>query len=135
MAEFKNIDPIDLENILKSSPEGAGITKIDIDKVVDLAVEIWRLKNRLKKYDLQITEDQTRIIDNSFERINRFFNACEIQIKDYTNTKYVSELNIDPISFESDQNLEYPTIIDTIEPQVSIANKLYRKSKVVIGNP
>ena len=86
MTDFKNIDSKDLDNILRSGSEGAVITKIDIDKVVDLAVEIWRLKNRLKKYDLQITDDQTRIIDNSFERISRFFNACEIQIKDYTNT-------------------------------------------------
>jgi hypothetical protein len=134
MTNFKNINPKDLENILRNNSENATAI-IDIDKVVDLAIEVWRLRNRLKKYDLPITDDQTKIIDNSFERINRFFNAYEIQIKDYTNTKYVSELNIDPISFESDQSLEHPTIIDTIEPQVSIANKLYRKSKVVIGSP
>lgn len=135
MTNFKNINPKDLENILRNNSENATVAIIDIDKVVDLAIEVWRLRNRLKKYDLPITDDQTKIIDNSFERINRFFNAYEIQIKDYTNTKYVSELNIDPISFESDQSLERPTIIDTIEPQVSIANKLYRKSKVVIGSP
>ena len=135
MTNFKNINPKDLEDILRNNSENGTVATIDIDKVVDLAIEVWRLRNRLKKYDLPITDDQTKIIDNSFERINRFFNAYEIQIKDYTNTKYVSELNIDPISFESDQSLERPTIIDTIEPQVSIANKLYRKSKVVIGSP
>lgn len=137
MSEFSNISPADLEKLIQDNDnkDGTPIPVINIDKIVDLAVEVWRLKTRLKKYDLKITEDQNKIIDNSFERINRFFDICEIEVKDYTHAKYISELNIDPISFEEDKNLPYPTIIETIEPQVSIKDKVYKKSKVIVANP
>lgn len=137
MINPKDIKPADLESIISGSfaAKTQDVSHIDVTKVVDLAVEVWRLKNRLKKYNLKITDDQSKLIDNSFERINRFFDACEIGIKDYTGSKYIDELNIDPISFETKPGLGQPMIIETLEPQISIRDKVFKKSKVIVGNP
>lgn len=120
-----------IENILN---QGESV-KLQMNDLVNLGVEIWRLKNRLEKYNLNLEEDQKKIIENSFFKIEKYLGYCEVSIKDYTNSKFSEELNIDPISFESDDSLKYPIIKETIEPQVSVHNKVYRKSKVIVAKP
>lgn len=100
--------------------------------VVELAVEIWRIQNRLSKAAADLPDTQKRGLESSIQKLQKYLDTFRIEIIDHTNQKYNEGLNVNVLSFEIDPNTVAPIIKETIEPTITCDGKVVRKGKVVV---
>ncbi len=100
--------------------------------LVDLAIEIWRIEQRLLKVNLNLQENQVASLDSSIQKMKRYLEKYDVQIMDYKNQKYNEGFNIDVLSVEKDEKVLVPTIRETIEPSITVKGQLVRKAKVIL---
>ena len=103
-----------------------------IDKLVDLAIDHWRLKKHIEKVKPQLSPEDTKRIDNSLRRVESYLHENDIEVSDYTNRSANDGINVDVVSVEQDPSLKKPIIKETIIPAVSYKGSLRKKSQVVI---
>lgn len=103
-----------------------------IDKIVDLAVDYWRLKKHLEKIRATLTSDDTKRIDNSLRRIENYLHENYIEINDYTGRTANDGINVEIVTVEQDANIKKPVIKETIEPAVLYKGSLRKKSRVIV---
>lgn len=97
-----------------------------------LAVEVWRIEQRLLKLKVISPEIQNQGIVNSLQKIKRYFEKNDIEIVDYTDQKFNEGLNIDILSVEKDSNVNEPTVKETVEPSVLYKGQVVRKAKIIL---
>lgn len=100
--------------------------------VVELAVEIWRIQNRLSKASAELPDAQKRGLESSIQKLQKYLDTFRIEIVDHTNQKYNEGLNVNVLSFEIDPTIAAPLIKETIEPTITCDGKVVRKGKVVV---
>lgn len=103
-----------------------------IDKLVDLAIDHWRLKKNVEKIKTQLSPEDAKRIDNSLRRVENYLHENDIEVSDYTGRSANDGINVDVISVEQDPSLKKPIIKQTIVPAVSYKGSLRKKSQVVI---
>jgi hypothetical protein len=103
--------------------------------LVELAVDIWRLGNRLEKVSSSISDDQTKALQNSYTKLKRFLDKNDIGVIDYTNKKHNEGLNLDVLAVEKDSNLKEAIIKETHEPAITIKGQIVKKAKVILLEP
>ena len=102
--------------------------------IVELAVEVWRINNRITKASSNLTEIQKRGIESSLQKFIRFFDKYEIKIIDHTGEKYNEGTNVDVLSFERDENIKTPMVKETIEPSITCKGHVIKKGKIIVIN-
>jgi len=100
--------------------------------VVELAVEVWRINNRIMKVGNDLTDTQKRGLESSLQRFVKFLDRYDIKIIDHTGEKYNEGMNVDVLSFEKDQNTKTPTIKETIEPSIICKGHIIKKGKIIV---
>lgn len=100
--------------------------------LVELAIEIWRVKNRLIKASPDLQEIHKRGLESSIQKMQKFLDRFSIEIIDHTNQKYNEGLSVDVLSFEIDPNIKIPVIKETIEPTIICNGNVVKKGKVVV---
>lgn len=105
---------------------------VDVKDVVELAVEIWRMEQRLIKAAELLPENQKIGIDNSLQKLKRFIAKYDIETIDYTGQKFNDGLNFDVLSFEQNPEILVACIKETVEPTVMCKGQVIRKAKVVV---
>ena len=100
--------------------------------VVELAVEIWRIQNRLNKAITDLPDTQKRGLESSIQKLQKYLDTFHIKIVDHTSQKYNEGLNVNVLSFEIDPHVTIPIIKETIEPTIICEGKVVRKGKVVV---
>lgn len=100
--------------------------------VVELAVEIWRIQNRLNKAIADLPDTSKRGLESSIQKLQKYLDTFNIQIVDHTNQKYNEGLNVNVLSFEVNPSITTPIIKETIEPTIICEGKVVRKGKVVV---
>jgi hypothetical protein len=108
---------------------------VDANSLVELAIEVWRLKKRLEKAEAKMTEDQAKALQNSYSKLLRYLDKNDIGITDYSDQKYNEGMNLDVLAVEKDKSLKQPVIKETHEPAVTLKGKLIRKAKVILLEP
>ena len=103
-----------------------------IDKLVDLAIDHWRLKKHIDKVKPQLSPEDAKRIDNSIRRIENYLHENDIDVSDYTGRSANDGINVDVVSVEQDPLLKKPVIKETVIPAVSYKGSLRKKSQVVI---
>ena len=89
-----------------------------IDKLVDLAVDHWRLKKHIEKVKPQLSPEDTKRIDNSLRRVENYLHENDIEVSDYTGRSANYGINVDVISIERDSSIKKPIIKETIVPDL-----------------
>jgi hypothetical protein len=107
----------------------------DVNTLADLAIEVWRLKNRIEKVESAVTDDQSKALQNSYSKIMRYLDRNDIGITEYSNQKYNEGMNLDVLSVEKDKNIKHAIIKETHEPAVTHKGQLIRKAKVILLEP
>jgi len=107
---------------------------IGVNDLVDLAVEVWRMEQRVAKSASNLPEQQLKGLDNSIQKLKRYISKYDIEIVDYKNQKYNDGLNLDILSVEKDPSLSEPTIKETVEPTVLCKGQVVRKAKIILIN-
>jgi len=100
--------------------------------VVELAVEIWRIENRLSKTTDNLSEIQKRGLESSIQKLLKYLDEFDIKIIDHTNEKYNEGMNVSVLSFEKDPSIKVPMIKETIEPTIICKGLVVKKGKVVV---
>ena len=101
--------------------------------IVELAVEVWRMNNRLMKVE-GLTETQQRGFDSSLQKFGKFLDRYDVKIIDHTGEKYNEGMNVDVLSYEKDPNVRFPMIKETIEPSVTCKGHIIKKGKIIVVN-
>lgn len=100
--------------------------------VVELAIEIWRIKNRISKAISDLSEIQRRGLESSIQKLLRFLDRSEIKIIDHTDEKYNEGMNVDVLSFEKNSTIKTPIIKETVEPTITCQGHVVKKGKVIV---
>lgn len=109
---------------LKISPEVGDLTA--------LAVEVWRIEQRLNRVSSDLDETQAKGLKSSLMKLNRYLERHDIEFKDFTNQRFNEGLNLDVIATEHDSDIKEPTIKETIEPTIMCRGQVIKKAKVVL---
>lgn len=105
---------------------------LGVSDLVDLAVEIWRIDQRLTKSMSVLPENHQKGLQISIEKLKRYVGKYDIEILDYTNQKFNDGLNLDILSVEKDPSLPAPIIKETIEPTILVKGQVVRKAKIIL---
>ena len=103
----------------------------------DLALDIWRLRNRLSKLKGKIEEESLKPLTYYIESCGRNLVELGIETKDdYTDEIYKSSMNVDVVTYESiEMEGDEAKVKETLEPAILIHGELYLKAKVVVATP
>lgn len=105
---------------------------LGVNDLVDLAVEIWRMEQRIQKSMTAIPENQAKGLENSIQKLKRYIEKYDIEIVDHKNQKYNDGLSLDVLSVEKDPTLSEPVIKETIEPTILCKGQVVRKAKIIL---
>jgi hypothetical protein len=111
----------------KSIQLSAGVTDF-----VELAVEVWRIEQRINKSLDTLPENHKKGLDISVQKLKRYLDKYDLQVVDYTNQKYNEGLNLDILSVEKDSSITDPIVKETVEPTVMYKGQVLRKAKIVL---
>jgi molecular chaperone GrpE (heat shock protein) len=105
---------------------------LGVNELVDLAVEVWRIEQRVAKSASSLPENQLKGLENSVQKLKRYLEKYDIQIVDYKNTKYNEGLNLDILSVEKDPTLSESMVKETVEPTIMCKGQVVRKAKIIL---
>lgn len=103
-----------------------------VNDFIDLAVEIWRIEQRISKSSSSLSENQLKSLESSVQKLRRYLERYDIEIVDYKNTKYNAGFNLDVLSIEKDLTIPETVIKETVEPMIMCKGQVVRKAKVVL---
>lgn len=106
--------------------------QIEIGALVELAIEIWRIEHRINKISDILPDNQRRGIEISVQKLKRYLEKYDIEIKDYTNQKYNVGLNLDVLLVEKDESLQETIVKETVEPTIFCKGKIVKRAKVIL---
>jgi hypothetical protein len=110
-------------------------TIVSTGKLVDLSLYYWKLEKHIKKIENSLEQGDCKRIKNALSHIKSFIDANNIDITDMQGQKYVEGTNLEILGQENDSDIDMPTIFDTIQPQISINDRVVIPAQVIIHNP
>lgn len=105
---------------------------LGVNDLVDLAVEIWRMDQRIAESSASLPENHNKGLNNSIQRLKRYIEKYDIEIIDYTNQKFNDGWNLEVLSVEKDPTILVPIVKKTIEPTVICKGQVVRKAKIIL---
>lgn len=105
---------------------------LGVNDLVDLAIEVWRIEQRIIKAFSVLPENQKKGLENSIQKLKRYLEKYDIEIVDYTNQKFDDGLNLDVLSVEKDSSLAEPIVKETIEPTIIRKGQVVHKAKIIV---
>ena len=105
---------------------------LGVNDFVELALEIWRIEQRISKSIAIIPESQAKGLENSIQKLKRYLEKYDVEILDYKNQKFNEGLNLDVLSVEKDSSIQEPQIKETIEHTIMLKGQVIRKAKVIL---
>lgn len=100
--------------------------------VVDLAVEIWRIEQRLGKSLLKMSDNQKVGYESSLRKLKGYISKYDIEVIDYTGKTYNDGLNLEILSVEKQPKFESLIIKETIEPTVLLKGQVIKIAKIIL---
>jgi len=104
----------------------------EIKDLVDLAVEVWRMEQRIVKSTSSLPENQLKGLKSSIQKLRRYLEKYDIEIRDYTNQKFNEGLNLDVLSVEKDPKITEPIVKETVEPTIMCKGQVVKKAKIIL---
>ena len=104
----------------------------NINNLIDLAIEVWRIEQRINRSLPLLPDNQQSGLNNSIQKLKRYLEKCDIEIIEYTNQKFNDGLNLDVLSVEKDLSQLEPIVKETIEPTIMCKGQVVRKAKIIL---
>ncbi len=105
---------------------------LQTNDLFDVAVEIWRLEQKMRKVLPTLPENQRLSLENSIQKLKRYLEKNEVVCVDYLNQKYNDGLNVELLSVEKDPTITEARIKETIEPTVLYRGQVVRRGKIIL---
>lgn len=103
-----------------------------VSNLVELAVEVWRMEQRVTKCLTALPENQQAGLQSSIQKLKKYLEKCDIEIVDYTGQKFNEGLNLDVLSVEKNTEISQSTVKETIEPTIMCKGQVIRKAKIIL---
>lgn len=116
----------------KEEPQPPIIMNLDEAKLIDLAVDVWKLDKNVKK---AMSLDENRPIKSSLGKLFAYLGYYGIDVRDYTGEKYYENMNVRILSTEEVENQAFPIVLETVKPAVIVNGKLASHASVIVGVP
>lgn len=108
---------------------------IEAKDMMDMAVEVWRIEQKLNKISEKLPDNYAKTLEVSVQKIKRFIERYDLEIKDFTGQKYNSGLSVvEVISVDKDRKVEEDIIKETVEPAILLKGQVIKKAKVIIAS-
>jgi len=104
----------------------------NIDNLVDLSFDVWRMEKRIHSMKTVLDENQINLFETTIERMKRALGKNNIEIVDFTNQRYIPGQNIDVLASEKDPQISFSIIRETIEPTILYNGKVIKRGKVIV---
>lgn len=108
------------------------IVNLDEAKLIDLAVDVWKLDKNVKK---AISLDENMPIKSSLGKLFSYLGYYGIEVRDCTGEKYHENMNVRILSTEEIEDQAFPIVLETVKPAVIVNGKLVSHASVIIGAP
>ena len=105
---------------------------LSVEALVELAVEVWRIEQRLAKAASGLPDIQRKGLESSVQKLKRYLEKYDIEIRDYTNQKFNDGLNLDVLSVEKDPAIAEPIVKETVEPTIMCKGQVVKKAKIIL---
>ncbi|MDD5742299.1 MAG: hypothetical protein PHX87_02610 [Candidatus Peribacteraceae bacterium] len=103
--------------------------------VLEVAVEIWKVEQRIGKLQDKLPENQSKGLSGSFARLRKFLEGYGIEVKGFTGSKYSQGMAaMDVISVEKDPDAQHDYVKETIEPAIFTEGRIAKKARVIIAS-
>ena len=101
--------------------------------IVEHAVELWRMEQRLNKVAASIGEQDRIFLKHSIQKLKRYLDKNHIEVVDHANQEYNDGVNVNVLLFEESSDITKPTITETKEPTVLCKNQVVHKGLVIVS--
>ncbi len=105
---------------------------IQAEDLVELAIELWRMENKINKILPSVTKEQQESLVNSLNKLKRYLEKNDIEIVDHTNQKYEEGENLEILAVEKDPNIAEMLVKDTKEPTILHKGEVIHIGKVIV---
>lgn len=86
---------------------------VEVNDLAELAIDYWRLENRMNKVLDTLKGSQKENLENSLSRVKRYLEKNDIEIVDHTNQEYDEGQNLEILAVEEDAKIEKPIVKET----------------------
>lgn len=106
---------------------------IEISKLVNLAIDLWRLKEKVSNISYLNEQDREKL-KVSLDRLNKFIQEINITVKWFNWDKYFDEINFYELKWiEETNDINNNNIIkETIEPAIFMNEQIIKKAKIIV---
>ena len=110
------------------------IRRLDISSMIDLAIEMWRLQDRMKKMLAAVGKEDPALVFAA-DKIRDIFSQIGIEVRDSTGLPYNEGMSLDVLTcdYPEGEKPTYRIIQETISPAVYFDGKLLKMSQVIVG--
>lgn len=105
---------------------------VEVNDLVELAIDYWRLEHRLGKMFASMEKNQKENLESSLQRIKRYLDKNDVEIIDHTNQKYDEGQNLEILAVEHDPKAKENTIKETKEPTVLLKGQVIHIGKIIV---
>ena len=126
------------ERSVDPSPRLAGemekLRKVELSSVIDLAIEVWRLQDRVKRLQ-SATGREDPSIAFSIDKIQHVLREIGIEAREYTGQTYNEGMSLDVLTFDYPVG-EKPVsrvVQETVSPAIFFDGKLHKMAQVIVG--
>ena len=107
---------------------------VEVNDLAELAIDYWRLENRMNKVLDTLKGSQKENLENSLSRVKRYLEKNDIEIVDHTNQEYDEGQNLEILAVEEDAKIEKPIVKETKEPTILHKGQIIHIGKVILVN-
>lgn len=104
----------------------------EINDLIELAIEVWRIEHRINRALTILEEDKQCGLKNSIKRLKKYLEKCDVETRDYTNQKFNDGLNLNILSIVKDSAQNHPIVKETIEPTIMFKGQVVHKAKIIL---
>lgn len=110
------------------------IRTVDMSRLIDIVVEMWRLQHRCRQLQKEVGRDDPSIAF-SLDKVQHVLKEIGIEARDYTGQSFNEGMSLDVLTFD------YPVgekplnriIQDTVSPAIYFDGKLLKMAQVIVG--
>lgn len=100
--------------------------------LIEHAIELWRMEQRLSKVASSLDESQQIFFTNSIHRLKRYLDKNDIEIVDHTGQRFNDGRNLDVLLVVKSPGVAESIIKETKEPTILCKDQVVHKGKVIV---
>ena len=103
-----------------------------VDDVSRLAVEVWKLKNNVKKIE-NLSEADKNFLKTRVRQFEKYLDKNKVEIDDYTGRKFSDGMKVNVVNFEYDEKVSHPMIKETVQPAIKYKGMIQKEAQVIVA--